>query len=149
MKTNLENKKVTSGFTTPDNYFEELPATILSKWNGAYNSSIIPSKTGFSVPENYFSENEGKLMDLIPHKNSKVISIKPKLYWVTSMAAVLLITIMLPFFYNSTEITKTELATQDYLEVHKDELSDYEVGVLLDNEDLESLENELIYNNLK
>ena len=31
----------------------------------------------------------------------------------------------------------------------KFKLSDYEVGVLLDNEDLESLENELIYNNLK
>lgn len=148
MKVNLENNKITSGFKTPDNYFDELPETILSKWNGEFNSSIIPSNTGFLTPEDYFSKNEEKLVALIPAKKTKVVALRPKLYWVTSMAAVLLLSIMLPLFYNSNEITKTEVATQDYLELNADEITEYEVGNLLDNEDLESLENELIYNNL-
>ena len=101
------------------------------------------------VAEDYFSENENKLFQLIDNKKVKIISLKPKLYWITSIAAILLIVIMLPLFYHTEEITKTEWATQNYLELQKDELSEYEVGVMLDNEDIESLENELIYNNLK
>ena len=145
----VENNKIKTGFKVPENYFENLSSELFSKCDGDFHSSILPKKSGFIVPEDYFSENENKLFQLINNKKVKIISLKPKLYWITSIAAILLIVIMLPLFYHTEEITKTEWATQNYLELQKDELSEYEVGVMLDNEDIESLENELIYNNLK
>ena len=57
------------------------------------------------VPEDYFSENENKLFQLIDNKKVKIISLKPKLYWITSIA-ILLIVIMLPLFYHTEEINK-------------------------------------------
>ena len=57
------------------------------------------------VPEDYFSENENKLFQLIDNKKVKIISLKPKLYWITSIAAILLIVIMLPLFYHTEELS--------------------------------------------
>lgn len=148
MKTDLENNRIKSGFKAPDDYFDNLSATILSKWNGTYDSNIIPKSAGFSIPEDYFSNNESKLIETIVPKVGKVISLRTKILKVTSIAAVLLFTIMSPLFYNSIETKKSELAALSYLEMNADELSVYEIGVLLENEEISELENELIYNEL-
>ncbi len=148
MKTDLENNKLKSGFKTPDDYFDNLSDTILSKWNGTYNSEIIPKKTGFSFPDDYFSKNESKLIESILPQKTKVISLKTTILKVTSIAAVLLITIISPLFYNASETKKTEMAAMNYLELNSEELSVYEIGQLLENEDISELENELIYNDL-
>ena len=148
MKTDLENNKIKSGFAAPNDYFDAVSETILSKWNGNYNSEIIPKNTGFDVPEDYFSNNEQKLIQTIIPTPVKVIPLKTTIIKVISIAAVLLLTIISPLFYNVSEAKKSELATMDYLEKNTDELSVYEIGVLLDNEDISELENELIYNDL-
>lgn len=148
MKTDLENNKIKSGFKAPDDYFDNLSDDILSKWNGTYDSNTIPKNTGFSIPEDYFASNETKLLNTIVPKEVKVISLRTKILKVISIAAVLLLTIMSPLFYNNIETKKSELAALSYLEINSDELSVYEIGVLLENEEISELENELIYNEL-
>lgn len=148
MNTNLENSKIKNGFTTPTDYFDTLSDKILGKINGEVNSSLLPESSGFIVPENYFEKNEAEILSRINQSEIKVISLKSTLYKVSGIAAVLLLTIVSPMFYNSVETKKNELAEISYLEMHSEELGIYEVGSLLDNEDLSELENELIYNDL-
>lgn len=148
MNTDLENNKIKNGFTTPTDYFDTLPDRIFEKINGEVNTSSFPQTSGFIVPENYFAKNEEVLLSKINDSKTKVISIKAILYKVSGIAAVLLLTIVSPMLYNSMETKKNELAEINYLEIHSDELGIYEVGSMLDNDDISELENELIYNDL-
>jgi hypothetical protein len=148
MKTNLENNKIKSGFTTPPDYFDTFSERVFEKINGEVNSSLLPETSGFIVPDNYFEKNEVELLSKINHSNTKVIKLKTALYKVSGIAAVLLLTIVSPMLYNSIETKNNELAEMNYLEMHSDELDIYEVGSLLENDDLAELENELIYNDL-
>ena len=148
MKTNLENNKIKNGFATPTDYFDTLSDKIFEKFNGEVNSNLLPKTSGFIVPKNYFDKNEAEILSRINQSEIKVISLKSTLYKVSGIAAVLLLTIVSPMFYNSVETKKNELAEISYLEMHSEELSIYEVGSMLDNEDLSELENELIYNDL-
>lgn len=148
MKTELENNKIKSGFTTPTDYFDNFSNQIIERISGDVNTSSLPESNGFIVPENYFSINEAKLLRKINQPKTKVISLKATLYKVSGIAAVLLLTILSPMFYNSIETKKNELAEMNYLEIHSDEMGIYEVGSLLDNEDISELENELVYNDL-
>ena len=148
MKTDLENNKIKNGFATPTDYFDTLSAKKKKKINGEVNTTLLPETSGFIVPENYFEKNEVDLLIKINHTKTKVIRLKATLYKVSGIAAVLLLTIVSPMFYNSVETKKNELAEISYLEMHSEELGIYEVGSMLDNEDLAELENELIYNDL-
>jgi hypothetical protein len=148
MKTDLENNKIKNGFTTPSDYFDTLSDKLFEKINGEVNSSFIPETSGFIVPDNYFAKNEAILLNKIKESETKVISLKTALYKVSGIAAVLLLTIVSPLHYNSVETKKNELAEMSYLEMHSEDLGIYEVGSLLDNEDISELENELIYNDL-
>ena len=148
MKTDLENNKIKNGFTTPTDYFDTLSDRLFEKINGEVNSSLLPVTSGFIVPENYFEKNESELLSKIKHSKTKVIRLKATLYKVSGIAAILLLTIVSPMLYNSVETRKNEMAEMNYLEMHSEELGIYEVGSMLDNEDLSELENELIYNEL-
>ena len=148
MNTNLDNNKITSGFTAPADYFDSLSDTIFEKLNGEVTINSLPKTSGFIVPENYFTKNEAELLSRIYHSETKVISLKATLYKISGIAAVLLVTIVSPMFYNSIKTKKNELAEMSYLEMHSDELGIYEVGYMLDNDDISELENELIYNDL-
>ncbi|CAM4249194.1 hypothetical protein [Flavobacterium terrigena] len=148
MNTNLENNKIKSGFTAPTDYFDTLSDKIFEKINGEVNTSLLPETSGFIVPENYFAKNEAELLRKINHSETKVISLKAAFYKVSGIAAVLLLTIVSPMFYNTVETKKNELAEMNYLEIHSEELGIYEVGSMLDNDDIIELENELIYNDL-
>lgn len=148
MNTNLENNKIPSGFTTPTNYFDTLSDSIFEKLNGEVNTNSLPETTGFIVPENYFARNEAELLSKINLSETKVISLKAAFYKVSGIAAVLVLTIVSPMFYNAVETKQNELAEMSYLEMHSEELGIYEVGSMLDNDDISELENELIYNDL-
>lgn len=148
MNTNLENNKITTGFTTPTDYFDTLSDQIFEKYNEKVNPRLFPEMSGFVVPENYFTTNEEKLLRKINVSKPKVISLKTTLYKVSGIAAILLLTIVSPLLYNSVETKNTELTEMSYLELHSDELSIYEIGAALDNNELTELENELIYNDL-
>lgn len=146
MKTELENSKIKTGFSTPTDYFDTLSDRLIEKLDGELHLDFLPKTSGFVVPENYFAKNETKILQ--NSTTTKVIRLKSSVYKVTSIAAVLLLTIVSPILYNSIESKNNELAEISYLEMHAEELSIYEVGSMLDNEDLSELENELIYNDL-
>ncbi|NHM02043.1 hypothetical protein [Flavobacterium difficile] len=146
MKTELENSKIKTGFSTPTDYFDTLSDRLIEKLDGELHLEFLPKTSGFVVPENYFAKNETKILQ--NSTTTKVIRLKSSVYKVTSIAAVLLLTIVSPILYNSIESKNNELAEISYLEMHAEELSIYEVGSMLDNEDLSELENELIYNDL-
>lgn len=146
MKTELENSKIITGFSTPTDYFDTLSDRLIEKLDGELHLEYLPKTSGFVVPENYFAANETKILQRTTQ--TKVIRLKSSFYKVTSIAAVLLLTIVSPILYNSIESKNNELAEISYLEMHAEELSIYEVGSMLDSEDLSELENELIYNDL-
>ena len=148
MKTNLENNKIKNGFTAPSDYFDTFSDRLFEKISGEVNTTLLPKTSGFIVPDNYFEKNEAKILSKLNHSNTKVIKLKTALYKVSGIAAVLLLTIVSPMLYNSIETKNNELAEMNYLELHSDELDIYEVGSLLENDDLAELENELIYNDL-
>jgi purine-nucleoside phosphorylase len=148
MKTDLENNKINSGFTTPTDYFDTLSDRLFEKISGEINTSLLPETSGFIVPDNYFDKNEKEVLRRIHHSKTKVIKLKATLYKVSGIAAILLLTIVSPMLYNSAETKKNELAEMSYLELNSEELGIYEVGSMLDNNDLAELENELIYNEL-
>ena len=148
MNTDLLNNKITNGFTTPNDYFDTLSDKIFEKINGDVNTASFPEMTGFIVPEDYFAKNETELLNKINRSKAKVINLKASLYKVSGIAAVLLLTIVSPMLYNAMETKNNELIEMNYLEMHSEELGIYEVGSMLNNEDLAELENELIYNDL-
>ena len=148
MKTQLENNKIKSGFTAPNNYFDDLSDKIVEKINGEVTTNLIPKVSGFVAPEDFFVKNEVKLLTRIKHTESKVISLKHTLYKVSGIAAVLILTIVSPMLYNSAETKNNDFVEMSYLQLHSEELSVYEVGTMLEEKELIELENELIYNNL-
>jgi hypothetical protein len=148
MKTELENNKITNGFTIPSNYFETFSNELFEKINGEVITQSLPKSTGFIVPEDYFETNEAVVLKTIQSNQSKIINLKSTIYKVSGIAAVLLLTIISPMLYNSVEIKNNELVEMSYLELHSNELSVYEVGSMLDDKEIIELENELIYNNL-
>lgn len=148
MNIDLENNKIKNGFTTPADYFDSFSDKLFETISGEVTTSLLPETIGFVVPENYFAKNEAEILRKLNHSKTKVISLKATLYKVSGIAAVLLLTIVSPMFYNAVETKKNELAEMNYLEMHSEELGIYEVGSMLDNDDLAELENELIYNDL-
>lgn len=148
MKTELENNKIINGFTIPSNYFETFSNEIFEKINGEVITQSLPKMSGFIVPEDYFETNEAVVLKTIQSNQSKIINLKPTIYKVSGIAAVLLLSITSPLLYTSNEVNNTEMTEMSYLELHSNELSVYEVGSMLDDKELIELENELIYNNL-
>ena len=47
MKTELENNKITKGFTIPSNYFEAFSNELFEKINGEAITQSLPKSTGF------------------------------------------------------------------------------------------------------
>ena len=148
MKTELENNKITNGFTIPSNYFETFSNEIFEKINGEVITQSLPKMSGFIVPEDYFETNEAVVLKTIQSNQSKIINLKSTFYKVSGIAAVLLLTIVSPMLYNSAETKNNDFVEMSYLQLHSEELSVYEVGSMLDDKELIELENELIYNNL-
>jgi hypothetical protein len=115
-KINDENK-ITSGFTTPEGYFDN-----------------------FTIGLNY---NESQLKT-----ERKIISINTK-RWLTSVAAVLVVTLSITI-YAKLVIEKTEdsIEMDNYISNHSD-ISQYDLITLLDKKDIENLSIELNSSNTK
>lgn len=98
--------------------------------------------TGFEIPDNYFEQFEAKMMQQLPKENVKVVSLfHRKQLWISSIAAVLLVMIAIPVYFNMKEATTLETATlENYLST---EYSTYEIVDKLSNEDITALENDL------
>lgn len=101
--------------------------------------------TGFTVPENYFEDFSAKILQQLPVNEPKLIPIYVrKKNWMYAAAAILLLALAIPiytyYFSNSTEIDDTTL--ENYITYHST-VSDSDLAILLDDEDIQKLEVDL------
>ena len=75
-------------------------------------------KSGFKVPENYFEQFEAKMMAQIPvEKETKVVSLfYRKQVWISAIAAVFLLAIAIPVYFNMASESNLDASTiENYL----------------------------------
>lgn len=117
-------------------------------------------KTGFTTPENYFDDFSAKMMQQLPRKEPKIVSLfARKKTWIYAAAAVVVLALTIPvynhFYSNSAEIDDVTL--ENYITYHST-VSDEDIVNLLDEKDIQkmnvdfniedkAIENELSTNN--
>lgn len=98
-------------------------------------------ESGFKVPENYFDSLSTKVMEQVPQRNQKVISIfGSRKTWTIAIAAAFVISLSIPIF-NAFKTASTELdnnTLENYLTNHA-EISDDDLVELLDEEDIQKI----------
>ncbi len=116
-----------------------------------FNLNNEKIESGFKVPEGYFEQFESKMLNQLVVKNEpKVISLwQNKRVWMTSIAAVLLISIALPVYFSMND-TNTSIVEDETIETYlamQPTMTNYEIATELTNEDFASLEESLALNN--
>lgn len=105
--------------------------------------------TGFKIPEHYFEQFEAKMMEKIPvQKEVKVVSLfYNKQVWISSIAALLLLTIAIPVYFNMAKESSLDVITiENYLS--QQNVGTTELTQHLTDEDISSLENNLSLNTI-
>jgi hypothetical protein len=115
-----------------------------------FNLNNEKIKSGFKVPEGYFEQFESKMLNQLVVKNEpKVISLwQNKRVWMTSIAAILLVSIALPIYFSMNNTT-TSVVEDETIETYlamQPTMSNYEIATELTNEDFASLEEILALN---
>ena len=101
--------KISTGFQTPDNYFENFTVNV----------------------NEYTRKDETKVIAILKHKKTAIFLV----------AAILVIGLIIPFFYNrNTTITKEldDVTLENYLSTQST-ITQYEIINLLDKEDISDL----------
>lgn len=148
MKNNKIHNIKSTGFKTPDNYFESLEETIFSKL-AEEKQSVKINSTGFKVPDNYFKTFDDKVLNAIDRDDSaKVVSLFnwKKVIYISGIAASLVLAFNL-LFNHSDEFTFDDIETasiENYL--IDEDLSAYEIAPYLGDSELDS--DDFIDNNM-
>ena len=105
-------------------------------------------KSGFKVPDNYFEQFEAKMMDQISTESQpKIVSLfYRKQVWISAIAAVFLIAIAIPVYFNmANERSLDAITIENYL-IHQQGLGITELSKHLTDEDIVALRNNLSLN---
>ena len=105
-------------------------------------------KSGFKVPENYFEQFEAKMMAQIPvEKETKVVSLfYRKQVWISSIAAVLLLAIAIPVYFNMVKENNLDAGTIEVYLSQQQGIGITELSKHLTDEDIAELENNVSLN---
>lgn len=105
-------------------------------------------KSGFKVPENYFEQFEAKMMAQIPvEKETKVVSLfYRKQVWISAIAAVLLLAIAIPVYFNMAKENNLDAGTIEVYLSQQQGIGITELSKHLTDEDIAELENNLSLN---
>lgn len=102
-------------------------------------------KSGFNAPDDYFEKFEARILDKIPAPETKVVSLfHRKQIWISSIAAVLLLAIVIPSYFNSIQ-TNTPLDNsniENYLS-YQTNFTNFDIIENLNEDDIVELENAL------
>jgi len=132
-KDKLHNVKST-GFKTPDNYFDSLEDKLFERIS---NQDFIEDieTTGYTVPNDYFKSIEDKVLNKLDTKNTPVVSLftRKSFYYIAGIAASLLLLFAIFTNTNKTEELSLEIV-ESYLENR--DLDSYEIAQLLSDTDL-------------
>ncbi|WOD44301.1 hypothetical protein [Hwangdonia lutea] len=136
---NLHNMK-SSGFKTPDNYFESFDDKLLAKLK-AQNKLDDIKTTGFKVPNDYFETIDDAILSTVQNqKDTKVVSLFSwrKMAYASAVAASIIL--MFNLFFNTPEkltFDSLEIASiENYLA--EEGFTTYELATLLTDEELNS-----------
>lgn len=143
-KENIHNIKST-GFTPPDNYFQDLEASLSNKIETLELSESIKN-VGFKMPEGYLDMAEYTILNTISNKKeTKVISLfsKRNIRFLSSSIAATIVLFISIFLFNREEplptfVTLENEAIEDYILT---EVTTYDMANLLNKDQL----NEAIY----
>jgi hypothetical protein len=111
-----------------------------------FNLNTKPKiKSGFKVPKKYFEEFETKIMVQLPEREGKIIPLfKRNRILITTIAAILIAVISIPFYFNLSNRNILEEATlESYLIT---QFSTYDMIDRLSFDDISALENSLALN---
>ncbi|RAK21783.1 hypothetical protein B0I03_105219 [Flavobacterium aquaticum] len=105
-------------------------------------------KSGFKVPENYFEQFEAKMMAQIPiEKETKVVSLfYRKQVWISAIAAVFLIAIAIPVYFNMAKESSLDASTIESYLSQQQGIGITELSKHLTDEDITAIENNLSLN---
>ena len=105
-------------------------------------------KSGFKVPENYFEQFEAKMMAQIqPESETKVVSIfYRKQVWMSAIAAVVLLAIAIPVYFNMVKENNLDAGTIEVYLSQQQGIGITELSKHLTDEDIAELENNLSLN---
>ena len=102
-------------------------------------------KSGFKAPNDYFEKFEARILDKIPAPETKVVSLfHRKQIWISSIAAVLLLAIAIPSYFNSiqpnTPLDNSNI--ENYLS-YQTNFTNFDIIENLNEDDIVELENAL------
>ena len=102
-------------------------------------------KSGFKVPENYFEQFEAKMMaQFQPEKETKVVSIfYRKQVWMSAIAAVVLLAIAIPVYFNMANSNNLDATTIEMYLSQQQGIGITELSKHLTDEDIVALEQNL------
>ena len=105
-------------------------------------------KSGFKVPENYFEQFEAKMMAQIPiEKETKVVSLfYRKQVWISAIAAVFLIAIAIPVYFNMASENNLDASTIENYLAQQQNVGITELSKHLTDDDIIALEKNLSLN---
>ena len=105
-------------------------------------------KSGFKVPDNYFEQFEDKMMAQIPvEKETKVVSLfYKKQVWISAIAAVFLIAIAIPVYFNMAKESSLDASTIENYLVQQQNVGITELSKHLTDDDIIALEKNLSLN---
>ena len=133
----MENKKLHSikstGFKTPDNYFESFDAKLKERL--AEKELIEDIDTpGFEVPDNYFETLDDKILNQL-EEDKPVIALKSRqpFYYIAGIAASLLLLFAIYINQESTEEISAEMVENYFKD---SDLDSYELAQLLSDAEL-------------
>ena len=105
-------------------------------------------KSGFKVPDNYFEQFEAKMMAQIPvEKETKVVSLfYRKQVWISAIAAVFLLAIAIPVYFNMAKESSLDASTIESYLSQQQGIGITELSKHLTDEDITAIENNLSLN---
>ena len=105
-------------------------------------------KSGFKVPENYFEQFEAKMMAQIPvEKETKVVSLfYRKQVWISAIAAVFLLAIAIPVYFNMASESNLDASTIENYLAQQQNVGITELSKHLTDEDITAIEKNLSLN---
>lgn len=134
----MKNKNLhhirTTGFKSPDDYFESFDEKLFSKLKKESPLDTI-KEIGFKVPDNYFESLNNQVLD---NSEPKVISLfnKRNLIYVSGIAAAILLLFNLSISDNKPSFDNLETETvKNY--IIEENITSYEIASLLTEEQIE------------
>ena len=106
--------------------------------------------SGFKIPENYFEQFEAKMMERVSkEKEVKVVSLfYKKQVWISSIAALFLLAIAIPVYFNMAKESNLDSNTIESYLVDQQSIGTTELIKHLTDEDISELQNALAIDNV-